>query len=68
MKSLKWPACKLASCRLSANASNLRALPGKSGCLRKLRTTLALTTDVAELRPSVASEANLPKSLPRTCS
>ena len=68
-KSLKCPACSEASCRLSTNASSLRALSSRSPSqVRRARTMLAVISDIAELRPSADSLASLAKSLPRACS
>ena len=52
-KSLKWPACRLASWRLSLNARNFRASASRSVSARRLRTTASDSTVTALARPSV---------------
>src|SRR6185312_9468352 len=65
MESLKCPACKAASCRLSVKPSNLRlftAILPACSCIQ--RTTLDVNSVVAELRPSADNAASLLLSLP----
>src|SRR2546428_999452 len=59
-KSLKWPACNAASCRLSVKPRSLRLCGGKElACIFIQRTALETSRVVAELRPSAERAASL---------
>ncbi|MCY1304510.1 hypothetical protein D9M68_935150 [compost metagenome] len=60
MKSLKWPDCNAASCRLSVNPSSLRRAFSAGTCPRSIQSSaVAVMSVVAELRPSAERPASL---------